>query len=228
MKPIIELIAVDKIYQSGKLMVPALLGINLAIKPGAMVAIIGPSGSGKSTLMNILGLLDRPSTGQLTIDGQPINLTMSDTMLAKLRSQKIGFVFQSFNLLPKLSALENVLVPTQYRRDSRAAARERAIKLLKQVGLGERLYHKPTELSGGEKQRVAIARALINNPEIILADEPTGNLDSRSGQEVIDILKTLNRDGKTVIIITHDATIAKQCQTTIALRDGRQVGGSNA
>ncbi len=220
MASIIELQNVDKIYQSGKLLVPALLGIDLKIQKGELVAIMGPSGSGKSTLMNIIGLLDRPSTGSLEIDAAPITLTMSDAKLAKLRGQKIGFVFQSFNLLPKISALANVLLPTSYQKGSRRHFRERALDILKQVGLAERVEHKPTELSGGEKQRVALARALINSPEIILADEPTGNLDSTSGQEIIGILKELHRQGKTVVIITHDAAIAKQCQRIVQVRDG--------
>ncbi len=221
----IELTNVDKIYQSGKLMVPALLDVNLQIKPGELVAIMGPSGSGKSTLMNILGLLDRPSNGIFAIDGQAIDLSMSDGKLAKLRGRKIGFVFQTFNLLPKMSAIANVLIPTIYQPGKRSTIYRRAESLLKQVGLAERVNHKPSELSGGERQRVAIARALINDPEIILADEPTGNLDSKSGQEIVDILKDLNHKGKTVIIITHDIHIAEQCDRIVQLFDGKIVGG---
>lgn len=223
MTEIISLKEVDKIYQLDKLMVPALLKINVAINSGELVAIMGPSGSGKSTLMNIIGLLDRPSTGELLIDGKPINLTMSGGKLAQLRGKKIGFVFQTFNLLPKLSALSNVLVPALYQKGSRAKSKERALHLLKQVGLADRANHRPTELSGGERQRVAIARALINDPEIILADEPTGNLDSKSGQEVVGILKELNKNGKTVVIITHDEKVAGQCDRIIHIFDGQIV-----
>lgn len=216
---VIELRNVDKIYQQPT--TAALLKINLGIKKGEMVAIMGPSGSGKSTLMNIIGLLDRPTDGELLIDGETIRLTMSGGKLARLRGQKIGFVFQTFNLLPKVSAVDNVLVPSLYQKTRGSNARQRALHLLKQVGLAERATHSPSELSGGERQRVAIARALINDPEIILADEPTGNLDSKSGQEVMTILKQLNKEGKTVIIITHDPNIAKQCERTIRLFDGQ-------
>ncbi len=222
----IELIEVDKIYQTGKLMVPALLKATLTINKGEMVAIMGPSGSGKSTLMNIIGLLDRPSAGELKIDDQPVNLMMSDRSLALLRGKKIGFVFQSFNLLPKMTALSNVLLPTIYQKANRTETHKRALSLLDQVGLKERANHRPTELSGGEKQRVAIARALINGPDIILADEPTGNLDSKSGNEVMTILKELQRKGKTVIIITHDPKIGAQCQRTVQLLDGQIQGGN--
>lgn len=217
----IELKEVSKIYQSGKLMVPALVNANVSIKKGEMVAIMGPSGSGKSTLMNILGLLDRPSSGELFIDQHMIDLSMPDRKLAQLRGQKIGFIFQSFNLLPRISALSNVLVPSAYIKTKRSHARERALELLRKVGLEERWHHKPTELSGGEKQRVAIARALVNNPDIILADEPTGNLDSKSGTEVMNILRQLNKEGKTVIIITHDLEIGKQCERIIHIKDGQ-------
>ncbi len=225
---LIELTEVNKIYQSGKLLVPALLDINLMIRKGEMVAITGPSGSGKSTLMNIIGLLDRPSTGQFTINSEAIDLTMSDAKLAKLRGRLIGFVFQSFNLLPRLSAVANVLVPASYQKEKRSIQRQRALALLKSVGLADRVLHQPSELSGGEKQRVAIARALINDPDLILADEPTGNLDSKSGQEIVDLLVELNKKGKTVVIITHDPGVAKRCQRIIKIQDGRLVGGHDA
>lgn len=221
MENVIQLNNVDKIYSAGKLNVPALYKINLTIKKGEMVAIMGPSGSGKSTLMNIIGLLDRPSDGELLIDGQAITLGMPTGKLAQLRGRKIGFVFQTFNLLPRLTALDNVLVPTLYQRGNRAEFKIKAKKQLTAVGLETRIYHQPGELSGGERQRVAIARALINNPEVILADEPTGNLDSKSGQEIIGILKELNKSGKTVIVITHDQNIAKHCGRTISLFDGQ-------
>lgn len=226
--PLIELQSVTKVYQSDKLSVPALIDIDLKIEAGELVALMGPSGSGKSTLMHIIGLLDRPTGGQLKLAGELITLSMSDQKLAKLRGQSIGFVFQSFNLLPKIDALSNVLLPTSYQPGAHSSQIIRAQSLLKQVGLAERAVHKPTELSGGEKQRVAIARALINDPAVILADEPTGNLDSTSGQEVIDLLKRLHKKGKTVIIITHDAKIAKQCQRIIQLADGCLVGDSHA
>lgn len=225
--PVIELNKVDKTYRTGKLTVPVLHSIDVTIHKGEMVAIMGPSGSGKSTLMNIVGLLDRPTGGELKIDGQAINLSMSDRALAKIRGQKIGFVFQSFNLLPRLSALENVILPATYQKHSGRAIKERALQLLKQVGLEERVSHKPNELSGGEKQRVAIARSLINDPEVILADEPTGNLDSKSGKEVLSILHELQKLGKTVILITHDPKIADACERTIQILDGKISGGSN-
>lgn len=221
MENVIELKNVDKIYSTGKLNVPALFKINLAIKKGEMVAIMGPSGSGKSTLMNIIGLLDRPSDGELLIDGKAINLNMPTGRLAQLRGQKIGFIFQTFNLLPRLSALDNVLLPTLYQKGGRANFKNNAKKILTNVGLESRINHQPSELSGGERQRVAIARALINDPEVILADEPTGNLDSKSGQEIINILKDLNKSGKTIIVITHDPNIAKHCERTIHLFDGQ-------
>lgn len=227
-KPIIELTGITKVFRTGRLETPVLFGIDLTIGEGEMVAVMGPSGSGKSTLMHIIGLLARPSSGELKISGQPIHLGLRDRTLARLRGQTIGFVFQSFNLLPRLGALANVLLPTTYQRGNRQAFKKRAVSVLTQVGLKDRLSHKPGELSGGEKQRVAIARALINNPDIILADEPTGNLDSRSGHEVIAVLKELNREGKTVIIITHDHAVANQCQRVIQLLDGRLRGGSGA
>lgn len=217
---ILELKNIFKTYRTGKLEVPVLFDINLEIKKGEMIAIMGPSGSGKSTLMNILGLLDRPSSGELKISGEPITLSMSDNKIARIRSDKIGFVFQTFNLLPKISALENVLIPTIYSQ-KRFAYKKKALEILKKLGLEKRIKHKPTELSGGEKQRVAIARALINNPEIILADEPTGNLDSKSGAAILAILKTLNHEGKTVIVITHDANIARNCKKIIHILDGK-------
>lgn len=219
MKNIIELKNLTKTYQLKNLEVPVLHDINLEIKSGEMIAIIGPSGSGKSTLMNIIGLLDRPSAGEFILKGETITLNMPDKKLANIRAKTIGFIFQSFNLLPKQSSLANVLLPTSYIKQKNA--NNKALGMLKKVGLDHRLNHKPTEMSGGEKQRIAIARALINDPEIILADEPTGNLDSKSGQQIIDTLKDLNKEGKTIIIITHDEKIAKQCDRTIRLFDGK-------
>lgn len=224
-KLLYQLQQVQKVYQTGQLSVPALINIDLTIKQGEMVAIMGPSGSGKSTLMNLLGLLDRPSAGQMLIDDQPIDLSLPDNQLAKLRNEKIGFVFQSFQLLSRLNAIDNVLVPTSYLKNraksSRAELRQRGLKLLEQVGLASRALHKPNELSGGEKQRVAIARALINDPEIILADEPTGNLDSKSGSQILDLLSELHKDGKTIVLITHDPKVAARCQRTIHILDGQ-------
>lgn len=219
MNNIIELKSINKTYKLKKLEVPVLHAIDLEIKQGEMVAIVGPSGSGKSTLMNILGLLDRPTSGLYFLDGEQLTLNMSDRKLAKIRASKIGFVFQSFNLLPKQSALENVLLPTSYLKQNRAT-KTKALDLLKKVALDHRTNHKPTEMSGGEKQRIAIARALINNPDVILADEPTGNLDSKSGKQIMEILKQLNSEGKTILIITHDEKIAAQCHRTIRLFDG--------
>ena len=218
--PFITLTDISKFYRIAKNQVAALSGVSLAIEKGEMVAIMGPSGSGKSTLMNIIGLLDRPSQGQLRIGDEAVHLSMSDAKLAQLRSRRIGFVFQSFNLLPRISALSNVLLPTIYHSGAKKGRVQRAKSLLTQLGLGERISHRPTELSGGEKQRVAIARALINDPDLILADEPTGNLDSKSGQEVMAILENLHKEGKTVIVITHDPAIAKRCGRTIHILDG--------
>ncbi len=216
---LIALHNISKTFRSGKLSITVLQHINLEVEQGELIAIMGPSGSGKSTLMNIIGLLDRPSTGEIMIDDAVVSLSNSDAALARIRSSKIGFVFQSFNLLPKMSALANVLIPTTYYHVN-LDPKKRAIELLKDLGLAARAHHKPSELSGGEKQRVAIARALMNDPELILADEPTGNLDSKSGSEVIKILHGLHQQGKTVIIVTHDEKIARQCQKTIHLLDG--------
>lgn len=220
---LIDLKAIEKRYQSGENDLLALSGINLQIDHGEKVAITGPSGSGKSTLMNIIGLLDRPTSGEYVLAGQSVSLSAPDRELASLRSEQIGFVFQSFNLLPRLTALDNLLLPTLYRKAGRTDRRERALALLDAVGLSARADHLPTQLSGGEKQRVAIARALINEPELILADEPTGNLDSKSGQEVIAILDKLNQEGKTLIIITHDDAIAESAPRQIRLLDGKIV-----
>lgn len=223
MKLAIELKQIEKIFTNNGPATVALNRVDLQIKKGEMVAIMGPSGSGKSTLMNMIGLLDRPTTGEVILDGEVLDLTMSDAKLAKLRGQKIGFIFQTFNLLARISALANVMLPGRYQQTSKAELKKRAEQLLKTVGLKERINHKPSQLSGGERQRVAIARALVNNPEIILADEPTGNLDSKTGQEIMDLLKELNRQGKTVVIITHDLNVGKQCSRIIHLKDGEVV-----
>ena len=219
----LKLSHVTKIYSTGSVNVPAVSDVSFEIEKGEMVAIMGPSGSGKSTLMNIVGLLDRPTSGSLFIGDEEITLDMSDRKLASIRRDKVGFVFQSFNLLSHMDALQNVLMPTIYTSTSSSEAKKRAQTILESVGLGERISHRPSELSGGEKQRVAIARALINDPEIILADEPTGNLDTKTGEEVLSILQNLNDDGRTILVITHDPAIADACHRTIHLLDGRVV-----
>lgn len=200
--------------------VPVLHGINLIVNEGDFLAIKGPSGSGKSTAMNMVGSLDVPTHGAVYLDGKNI-ANMHESDLAILRGRKIGFIFQNFNLIPTLSAVDNVALPAMFQNEKRAIARQKAKVILQKVGLGHRFTHKPTELSGGEKQRVAIARALINNPDVILADEPTGNLDSKTGQEIISFLKELNSQGKTIIMITHDDKVAKEAKKIINLKDGR-------
>ena len=220
LNPIIKFDHVDKTYHTGKLKIPVLKNVSFNISAGEICAIMGPSGSGKTTIMNIIGLLDRASGGQIWLNGKEVTLDMPDTVLAHLRAATVGFVFQSFNLLPKMTALSNVMLPAIY-SNNKAHAVARASKILHRVGLGSRINHKPSELSGGEKQRVAIARALMNDPQIILADEPTGNLDSASGQEIMDVLCDLQSQGKTVVVITHDEAIAKRCQRIIRLLDGR-------
>ncbi len=221
--PIIELKNVTKTYKSGKLSVNAVCGISIKVEKGEIIAIMGPSGSGKSTLMHIIGLLDRPTSGDLLIDNKKINMSMPDSKLAKIRSEKIGFIFQQFNLLNKMTALSNVVMPTIYKKIGKKSAQERAVNLLSEVGLKNRIKHKPSELSGGETQRVAIARALINDPDIILADEPTGNLDSKSGQEIMKVLVDLNKKGKTIILITHDQKIADYAKRTYKIMDGKLI-----
>lgn len=205
----------------------ALNHVNLHIKEHEFVSIIGPSGSGKSTLMNMLGCLDVPTEGSYKLDGKEVS-KMKDDELAEVRNRTIGFVFQGFNLLPKLDAVENVELPLIYQGVSTKERHERAIKALESVGLGKRIHHKPSELSGGQQQRVAIARALITNPPLILADEPTGNLDSKSGKEVMEIFKSLNKNGNTIVLITHDNGVANQAQRVIRIQDGKlyEVGGA--
>ena len=214
----IELDNIAKIYRMGKVEVPALRGIDLTIKQGEMVAIIGASGSGKSTLMNIIGFLDKPTIGKYMLEGTDVS-QLNDNSLAELRNKKIGFVFQTFNLLPRASALSNVELPLLYGNGGQR--RKRSMEALERVGLGERATHKPTELSGGEQQRVAIARALVNNPSLILADEPTGNLDSAATTEIIRIFCQLHQEGITVILVTHEMDVATQTQRIIRLLDGK-------
>ncbi len=218
----IQLKNAQKVYPLGEVDVPALRGIDLTIKPGEFVAIMGPSGSGKSTLLHLLGCLDLPSDGLVQLDGQDVTKLDEDT-LAQIRGKKIGFVFQTFNLIPTLTALENVELPLFFQGVPRQERRARAVELLQRVGLGERVHHKPAQLSGGERQRVAIARALANNPEIILADEPTGNLDSESGQAILDLLAQLHREGRTIILVTHNPEAAAYAQRILRIRDGRLV-----
>ena len=218
--PVIELRQVGKSYRSGLLSVDALVGVDLAIDPGEMVAISGPSGSGKSTLMNILGCLDVPTAGQYLLSGQDVS-TLDEDHLAHIRNQRIGFVFQQFNLLPSLSALRNVELPLAYAGIHRAERRERAEAALGSVGLGSRLDHKPGELSGGQQQRVAVARALVTEPALILADEPTGNLDSASSREVLALLRDINAAGRTIVLITHDQVVADRAGRVQYIFDGR-------
>jgi len=217
---LIEMRELRKTYRMGDVEVHALRGIDLSIEDGECVAIMGPSGSGKSTMMNMLGCLDRPSSGSWLLRGEEIS-AKSDDELATLRNQTLGFIFQSFNLLNRASALSNVEMPLMYRGVSRTERNQRAREALERVGLGGRMHHTPLELSGGQQQRVAIARALVGSPQVILADEPTGNLDSRSGIEVMTILQDMNLQGITLIMVTHDDDIAKHCKRIIRLRDGR-------
>jgi putative ABC transport system ATP-binding protein len=217
---VINLKKIEKVFTTGENEVRALRGVDLEIKDGEMVAITGPSGSGKSTLMNIIGCLDQASAGIYSLGGLEV-IKMSDEQLAGLRNKKIGFVFQSFNLLPRTSALENVMLPLMYASEQIPGGVERAKKLLATVGLAERILHKPNQLSGGQQQRVAIARALINDPDLVLADEPTGALDTRAGMEIMAILQKLNDDGRTIVIITHENDIARHCQRIVGLADGR-------
>jgi len=219
-KPTIQAFDLKKIYQMGEIEVKALSGVSIEILRGEIVSIMGPSGSGKSTLMNIIGCLDRPTSGEYYLDGELVS-NLTDDQLANVRNRKVGFVFQNFNLLSRSNALINVELPLRYagEKDGRS---EKAIKALESVGLGDRVYHRPTELSGGQQQRVALARAIINNPSIILADEPTGNLDSKSGKEIMQLLLGLNKKfGTTLIIVTHDQKIASQTERVIRLYDGK-------
>jgi putative ABC transport system ATP-binding protein len=218
--PVIEMRGIGKIYRSGRLEVEALQGVDLDVVPGDFLAIVGPSGSGKSTLMHLLGCLDRPTSGTYRLAGTDV-AGLSDDELARVRNRTIGFVFQSFNLLPRTTALENVAMPLLYAGIGRSERLERARDALARLGLEDRLSHEPSELSGGQQQRVAIARALVTRPAIILADEPTGNLDSASGADVLELLHELNDTGTTIVLITHDSDVAVAAKRSVRVRDGR-------
>ena len=226
MDHVIDIHEMTKIYGRGDIAVHALRGVDLQVRPGEFVAIMGPSGSGKSTLMNMIGCLDSPSGGQYFLDGLLVS-DLVDDELAEVRNRKIGFIFQKYNLLARANAVENVELPLRY-SDDPSNMTERAKAMLELVGLGDRMDHKPNELSGGQQQRVAVARALVNDPAIILADEPTGNLDSVSGQEVLELLLKLNREkGTTIVVVTHDQGVASKAQRTIRLFDGKIVEGES-
>jgi putative ABC transport system ATP-binding protein len=210
---------VTKSYLIGERKIDVLKGISLEIKKGEFLSLMGPSGAGKSTLLNIIGCLDRPTTGTYLLDGIDVN-TLSDNELAEIRNKKIGFVFQNFNLIPRLSAIKNVELPLLYSRVPPDERKKKAYFYLQKVGLYDRADHMPSELSGGEQQRVAIARALINNPLIILADEPTGNLDSKTGQEIMDIFSSIHKDGTTIIMVTHEMAIAERAERIVTIKDG--------
>ena len=217
--PVISLKNVWKTYHMGDTYLHAVREVDLDVKQGEFVVIVGPSGSGKSTMLDMIGCLDVPSKGTVYLDGKDVS-HMSESELARIRGKKIGFIFQQFNLISTLTAAENVYLPMSFQNVPRSQGLSKAIELLKNVKLGERYTHKPTELSGGERQRVAIARALANNPQVILADEPTGNLDSKTGKEVMEMLDRIHREGSTVVLITHDLNLIKHAERTIFLKDG--------
>ena len=217
---LIEMHELTRVYQLGPQEIYALRGIDLIVEHGEYVAIMGPSGSGKSTLMNIIGCLDRPTAGKYILDGTAVE-TMADDELAAVRNKKIGFVFQTFNLLARTTALQNVELPLVYAKMSRVDRQRQAEGALTAVGLGDRMNHQPNELSGGQRQRVAIARALVNNPSLLLADEPTGNLDSQTGREILDLFRDLHRNGNSIIMVTHEDDVAREAKRVIHIRDGK-------
>jgi putative ABC transport system ATP-binding protein len=224
---VIETSGLTKVYGKGDIAVHALRGVSMTVHHGEFVAIMGPSGSGKSTLMNLLGCLDRPTDGTYLLEGEDVS-RLNREKLARIRNRRIGFIFQSYNLLPRLTAVKNVMMPLMYNGHQSLSDKqmaERAIAALEAVGLGDRIDHRPNELSGGQQQRVAIARALVNNPSLVLADEPTGNLDSKSGDEIMVLLRQLHQDGATIVMVTHSAHDAANAERIIALRDGRVVDG---
>lgn len=218
-KPVIEIKNVTKRYDDEAGVLDALNGVSLTVMPGDFVAIMGPSGSGKSTLMNIIGLLDRPTTGQYLLEGTDVS-NLSDRKLARLRRDNIGFVFQAFNLLPRLNLLQNVEMPMIYQNIRASRRRTRASEVLKRVGLGDKLTNKPSQISGGQAQRAAIARALVNRPSLVLADEPTGNLDTKKSEEIMQLLRELNKKGVTIVVVTHNPEVADYAKTTVEVRDG--------
>jgi ABC-type lipoprotein export system ATPase subunit len=224
--PVVEFRDVRKTYQVGPVEVRALDGVRLEIQEGEFVAILGPSGSGKSTLMHLLGFLDSPTSGHILVDGKEL-ASIGAVDRARIRAEKIGFVFQAFNLLPRLDVLQNILLPVAYSRAPQPNARERAWEVLDEVGMRDRAHHRPNQLSGGQKQRVAIARALITQPRLILADEPTGNLDSQTARTIMALLKKLNDEGKTIVIVTHDANVASYSKRQIHMLDGRIVDSAD-
>ncbi len=221
-EPLITLQGISRVYQTGRIDVRALDGLDLVVNHGEFLAVVGPSGSGKTTLMNIVGCLDRPTTGRYVLDGTAVE-ELDDNGLAEVRSRSIGFVFQSYNLLSRTSALDNVAMALAYQGVGRRERMRRATAALERLGLSDRLDHEPTELSGGQQQRVAIARALVTEPALLLADEPTGNLDTHSGAEVMGILRELHASGRTIVLITHDADVAESADRQVHVRDGRLV-----
>jgi putative ABC transport system ATP-binding protein len=218
--PLINLVNVTKKYIVGDSVVNALKNVSISIEKGEYVAIMGPSGSGKSTLLNIIGLLDKPTEGKYFLEEKDVSL-FQDNVASQIRNKKIGFIFQTFNLFPQLSVIENIEVPLEYSKEYKKNVKEKILELISRLGLSHRIRHKPTQLSGGEMQRVAIARALVNDPLIILADEPTGNIDEKSGDEIIDIFTQLNKEGKTIILVTHNPRYKKVVKRVITLHDGK-------